>query len=157
MRKTLEITTGRHPFQVAIVAACPLSALLIIIGGVNPPSLERILGPQYVTLWLAVLVASGALTLVGIWWRHPLGWGIMVESGGLFGLATATTVYCTAIGIQSGLRGLASGMLIFAIAVACWWRALQAIRDVMRLHRAQADSVTHTVELLAEPGDGDRP
>lgn len=147
-RKPLEITTGRHPFQVAIVAACPLVALTIMLAEREPRSLDNALPAGFVNVWLAAIAVNGLICLFGIYWRHPLGWGLMVECGGIIGLGAMVTVYSAAIAALSGLDALASGGLVTGIAVACWWRAVQIIRDVRRLRRVQARPAVVETRLL---------
>jgi hypothetical protein len=146
----LEITTGRHPFQVAIVAACPLSALTILATAREPRSLDTVLPDWFVTAWLVGFVVSGVLALIGMHWPHPLGWGLMVECGGILGLGAQTTVYSASLAIVNGLDALGSGALITAIAIACWWRAGQIVRDLIRLRRAQNRPVIATRLVLTE-------
>lgn len=151
MRKALEVTTGRHPFQVAVVVACPLAAVAILIASREPRSLDNTLPSGFVTVWLVAIALNGLIALFGIYWRHPLGWGLMVECGGVLGLGAMITVYCAAIAVTNGLDALASGGLITGIAVACWWRGAQIIRDLRLLHRAQQQPVIEQRELLMEP------
>lgn len=150
MRKTLEITTGRHPFQVAIVAACPIASIAVMIASREPRSLNNALPDGFVNIWLAAIALNGVIALFGIYWRHPLGWGLIVECGGVLGLGAMVTVYCAAIAALSGLNALASGGLITGIAVACWWRGAQIIRDIRRLRRAQARPVVEQRLVLVE-------
>jgi hypothetical protein len=150
VRKTLEITTGRHPFQVAIVAACPLSSLIILITDRQPRSLNTALPDWFVNAWLIGFVVSGILALIGMHWRHPLGWGLMIECGGLGGLGAQTAVYSASLALVNGLDALGTGGLVTAIATACWWRAGQIIRDIRRLRHAQARPVIATRLVLTE-------
>lgn len=163
MRRTLEITTGRHPFQVAIVGACLLSSLAIIATGYQPRSVARALPDAFLKIWLGALAVNSLIALGGMFWSRPLRRGLVAEAGGLIGLAAMTSVYSASIARLSGWDALGTGGLVLGIAVACWWRAGQIVRDVRRLNRAQTDPVLQSRLLLTEPapaerrGDGERP
>lgn len=155
-RKILTITTGRHPFQVAIVAACPLVAITVLLSSREPRSLDNALPAGFVNVWLAAIAVNGLITLAGMYWRHPYGYGLMTECGGIIGLGAMVTVYCFAIAALAGLDALASGGLITGIAIACWWRAIQLIRDIRRLRHARVQVrpvVQHQLVMTDEPQD----
>lgn len=158
-RRIVDITPGRHPFQVAIVAACPLVAITILLSSREPRSLDNALPAGFVNVWLAAIAVNGLIALVGMYWRHPLGWGLMVECGGIIGLGAMVSVYCAAIAALAGLDALASGGLITGIAIACWWRAGQLIRDIRRLRHARVEIrpvVEHRLVYTDDPDPGGR-
>ncbi len=156
MRKALEVTTGRHPFQVAIVAACPISGAFILITGYSPRSVQSSLPAGFVNVWLAALVVNGLIALVGAYWKRPLPFGLRMECGGIIGIGAMTTVYSAAIAVQSGLDAIAAGSLVTGIAVACWWRVGQIVRDIRRVTRAQSTGVLETRIVLTEPDPHDQ-
>lgn len=152
MRKLLEITTGRHPFQVATVAACPLAALAILITREHPPSLDAALPPPLADMWLVALAAGGVTGLVGAYWPRELDTGLLTEGSGVALLASMLTIYATALFLVNGSAAVASGAFLLAIAVAGWWRAAQIIADVRKVWRAQAEGLTSSVRILSDPG-----
>jgi hypothetical protein len=160
MRRTVIITTGRHPFQVAITATCLLSSIVILVTGSYPPSFVRGMPPGFVNIWLYVLSVDAVLTLMGIYWRGKLTSALLIEAGGVIGIAATTAVYSVVMATFSGLNALGAGGFITGISIACWWRAVQCVLDSRRLDRAENQRVTHTRVLLVEPGpadNGERP
>lgn len=154
MRKLLEITTGRHPFQVAVVAACPLASLAIIITGNHPPSLDAALPPPLADLWLYALAAGGVAAQVGAFWNGELDTGLITEGGGVAVLGSMLTVYVAALFLVNGTAALGSGAFILSLAVAAWWRSAQISHDVRKVWRAQREGLTTNVRTLIDPGPG---
>lgn len=155
MRRTLQITTGRHPFQVAIVGACLLSSIAIIITGYQPRSVVRALSDGFMKVWLAALAVNALIALGGMFWSRPLRRGLVAEAGGLLGLAALTSVYSASLIRLAGWEAIGTGGMVFGIAAACWWRSAQIMRDLRRLHRAQTDPVVQSRLVLTEPATGD--
>lgn len=158
MPKTLEITTGRHPLQVAVVLACTLTAASVIITQQYPASLTAALPGRFVDIWLVLLLANGLVTLGGTFWRNALINRLMIESGGVMGLAATLSIYVVSLGIISGGRALGAAGLVAGLALGLWWRSFQIIRDVHRITVASRAAVLHTPTLLAEQParDGDQ-
>ena len=154
MRKLLEITTGRHPFQVATVAACPLAAVAIIATGNHPSSLDAALPPPLADVWLVVLAVSGLGAQAGAFWPGELDTGLLVEGGGIAVLASMLTIYASALFIVNGTTAIGPGAFLLALAVAAWWRAAQIVRDVRKVWRAQREGLTADVRALADPDAG---
>lgn len=151
MRKLLEITTGRHPFQVAVVAACPLASLAILASGEHPPSLDLTLPRPMADVWLVTLAVSGIAAQVGAYWRGELDTGLLVEGAGVALMASMLTIYATALLLVQGPTGFGAAGFLAALAVAGWWRAGQAWRDTRKVWRAQREGLTANVRLLADP------
>lgn len=152
VRKLLEITTGRHPFQVATVAACPLSAIAIMITGDHPASLDAALPRPFADVWLVILAAGGVVATVGAYWTGDLDTGLITEGAGVALLASMLTIYAAALFLVNGGAGLGAGSFLLAIAVAGWWRAGQTVRDVIKVWRAQREGLTANVRTLIDPG-----
>lgn len=157
MRKLLEITTGRHPFQVAVIAACPVISAAILITGKSPPSLAAALPAQYDEVWLAALAVGGVGALTGAYWRGELDNGLLIEGSGVSAIGAMVTVYAAALLVVQGATAIGPATFLAAIGVACWWRAMQIARDVRKVWRAQSDGLTETVKLLTDPDDPARP
>lgn len=154
MRRLLEITTGRHPFQVAVVAACPLASLAIIITGNHPPSLDAALPPPLADVWLVVLAVGGVAAQVGAFWNGDLDTGLIAEGGGVAVLGSVLTVYVAALFLVNGTAALGSGAFILSLSVAAWWRAGQIVHDVRKVWRAQREGLTTNVRTMIDPGPG---
>lgn len=152
MRKLLEITTGRHPFQVATVAACPLSAIAILVTNEHPPSLDLALPPPLADVWLFCLAASGVVALTGAYWTGKLDTGLLTEGGGVAVLASALTTYGAALFVVNGGNAIGAGAFLLAIAVAGWWRTVQIVVDVRKVWRAQRAGITAAPVRLVDPG-----
>lgn len=156
MRKLLEITTGRHPYQVLTAAAGPLSAIAIAITSSPPASLVRALPHPWTEFWLALLAVGGIVTLVGAYGRGDLDNMLITEAGGVALYASMITIYAAALFVSSGANAAAAGGFLTALAVAGWWRVGQIIRDVRRVWAAiAAGSCTEQVEVLTDPDDPD--
>lgn len=154
MRKLLEITTGRHPFQVATVMACPLASIAIMITGEHPASLDAALPPPLADLWLVALAVSGVGATIGAYWPGDLDTGLLVECGGMSILASMLTIYAAALFWVNGSAALGPGSFILAISLAAVWRAVQLAHDVRKVWRAQREGLTANVRTLIDPGNG---
>lgn len=150
MRKLLEITTGRHPFQVAVVAACPLAAVAILATGEYPPSLEAALPRPFGDVWLWGLALGGISAQAGAYWRGDLDNGLVIECGGVALMASMLTIYASALILVQGAHAVAAAGFLAGIAVAGWWRAGQIIADVRKVWRAQREGLTADVRVLTE-------
>lgn len=153
MRKLLEITTGRHPFQVLTAAAGPIAALSIAVGGSPPASLIRALPHPWTEFWLALLAIGGIVTLVGAYGRGDLDNMLITEAGGVALYASMITIYAAALFLVSGANAAAAGGFLAALAGAGWWRVGQIIRDVRKVWQAVAAGACTQVEALADPDD----
>lgn len=155
MRKLLEITTGRHPFQVATVAACPVASLAVLLTGNHPPSLDAALPDPFTDAWLLLLAGGGITATAGAYWPGDLDTGLIVEAGGMSALAAMLTIYVGAMFLVSGPDALAAGGFLTAIAAAGWWRIGQLARDLRKVWRAQREGLTETVRVLLDPPPDD--
>ena len=151
MRKMLEITTGRHPYQVMTAAAGPIAALAIAFTASPPASLVRALPHPWTEAWLALLAIGGIVTLVGSYGRGELDNMLITEAGGVALYASMLTIYAAALFLVSGGNAAAAGGFLTALAVAGWWRVAQIIRDVRKVWAAIAAGACTQVEALADP------
>jgi hypothetical protein len=157
MRRLLEIRSGRHPFQVLVVSACPLAAVAVLATGRFPPSLVAALPHPFADLWLALLATSGVITLLGTYWRGDLDNGLLIEGGGMTMLAAMLNIYVAALFVVSGSAAVAAGAFLGALGAAGWWRAWQIGVDVRKVWRAQRDGLTANVRVLIEPPERPAP
>lgn len=151
----LEITTGRHPYQVLTAAAGPLAALVIAVGGSPPLSLVTALPHPWTEFWLALLAVGGIVTLVGSYAHGELDNMLITEAGGVALYASMITIYAAALFLVSGMNAAAAGGFLTALAIAGWWRVGQIIRDVRKVWAAVAAGACTQVEALADPDDPD--
>ncbi len=154
VRKLLEITTGRHPYQVLTAAAGPLAATVIAVGGSPPASLILALPHPWTEFWLALLAVGGIVTLVGAYGRGDLDNMLITEAGGVALYTSMITIYAAALFLSAGLAAAAAGGFLTALAAAGWWRVGQIVNDVRKVWAARAaGSCTAQVELLTDPDD----
>jgi len=151
VRKMLEITTGRHPYQVLTAAAGPLSALAIAFTGSPPASLSRALPHPWTEFWLVLLAVGGIVTLVGSYAHGDLDDMLITEAGGVALYASMISVYAAALFLVSGANAAAAGGFLTALAVAGWWRLGQIVRDVRRVWAAVAAGACTQADVLTDP------
>lgn len=142
MRRLLEITTGRHPYQVLVAVTGPLCALAITITGSTPVSLSRALPHPYTEFWLALLAIGGCVTLIGAYGRGELDNMLIVEAGGVALFSSMISIYVGALFIVAGTGAATAGGFMGALALAGWWRVGQIIRDVRKVWAALAAGIT---------------
>jgi hypothetical protein len=152
VRKLLEIRSGRHPFQVATAAACPIAALNALITGSLPPSVQAALASPYAEAVLTVLAVGGVVSLIGSYYPGELIAGLLTEGGGIAAMAGMLSVYAAALFLVSGLNAAAAGGFLVALSAAAWWRAGQILVDVRKVHRARRRGITAQVSALVDPG-----
>jgi len=151
------VTPGRHPFEVALLAACLAVGALLVITGSRPPSLTRGLPEAVVTVWLALVAVGGATGLLGVYWRR-LDTGLLIEFAGVVAISAACALYVAALFALNPLpTALGTGGLITGVAAGAAWRAGQCIADLLRLRRAVVAPVEIELPLLVDPHDNPSP
>lgn len=151
------VTPGRHPFEVALLAACLAVGALLVITGSRPPSLTRGLPEVIVTVWLALVAVGGATGLLGVYWRR-LDTGLLIEFAGVVAISAACALYVAALFALNPLpTALGTGGLITGVAAGAAWRAGQCIADLLRLRRAVVAPVEIELPLLVDPHDNPSP
>jgi hypothetical protein len=159
--RPLRITSGRHPFQVAVVGAVPVVIASLLISGTRPTALLA-LGPWAATAWLVLCGLGGVGVMVGAFWRGRLQTALAVEGGALTMVASMLALWVTVVTFQFGLAALVSGGLVTGITTAAWWRVGQLFRDLRKLRAASHHPRIVRYPLLAEdgepqPGTGGKP
>ncbi len=130
--RTVPVVSGRHPFQVAVlVAAVSVGTVLAITAAV--PKSAAAMPPLVQALWVFLLISSGAVALLGAFWRGHVGTALGLELAGVLLLAGGTSMYAVALFAVSGMQALAAGGFVVSLAGASWWRAGQIRRDLRQL------------------------
>lgn len=148
--RPVQVTTGRHPFEIAILAATVFVGLVLAVTGRAPRSAEETMGHAVLTLWMTLLSLAGLIALVGAWWRGRIETGLRVEMAGVLLLAAGVSMYVIAVFTVSGWAALVAGGFVAAIAVGAWARAVQIGLDLRRIDRAGR---VQAIPLLGEGGD----
>lgn len=127
------ITSGRHPYQLAVHLAAVLSAVAILLGGEVPRSAREVMSGPVLVLWVALLILSGVGGAAVVWWPGELRTALRVELGGVLLLAGGTSMYAIALVATAGFQASVAGAFVSGLAVGSWWRAAQIGRDVRRV------------------------
>lgn len=152
--RPVQVTSGRHPFEVAVLAAAALCGAALITTGVSPRSVAAAMPDIVQTLWQVGLLAGGTIGLVGAFWPGKLAAQLGAEAVGVTCLGTATTMYTVALFAVTGSQALAAGSFVGAVAVASWTRIVQIASDLHKVAAASAHGNTADVTLLVEDRRG---
>ena len=148
--RTVQVTSGRHPFEAAILTATVFVGLVLAVTGRAPRSAEETMGHAVLALWMTLMSLAGLIALVGAWWRGRVETGLRVEMAGVLLLAGGVSMYVIAVFTVSGWAALVAGGFVAAIAVGAWARAIQIGVDLRRIDRAGR------AQLVPLGGGGDR-
>lgn len=148
--RPVQITSGRHPFEVSFLVAALLCGLTLLVAGQRPASVTAAMPGLVQAAWEIGLVVAGLVGVAGVTWRGRLSTALGVELLGVTTLGTATTMYAIALYVVSGLAAIAAGAFVTAVAVASWWRVAQIVRDLRRVARAAESGALADVPLLVE-------
>lgn len=148
--RPIQVSTGRNPFEVAILVAAVLAGVTTLVHGVPPRSVLATMSPLIQQVWQYELLGGGMLGLVGVWWPGKLFAALQLERIGVGVLGAATTMYAIGIAVYTGLAGVVAGSFVVAIALSCWARVVLITRDIHRADRATRTGCTAEVTLLAE-------
>ncbi|WP_326561357.1 hypothetical protein [Micromonospora sp. NBC_01796] len=129
----IRIRSGRHPFQITLLAATLACGLAQLIVDVRPRSVSTSMPILVQNVWEWGLVVVGIAGLLGIAWRGRLSTGLGIELGAMFVLGTTTGMYAFALFAVSGTAALTSSTFIAAIAVGSGWRAVEILSDLRDL------------------------
>lgn len=129
----MAITSGRHPYQVAVHIAALAGGLTLVLADRVPRSVAESMSRPVQVLWLVLLVLAGVAALVGAWWPGLVDTGLLVELGGVALLAGAALMYVIALFAAVGWQAVGPGAFMSGISAGSWWRAWQIVRDLRRL------------------------
>ena len=147
--RPVQVTTGRHPFESAILAATVFVGVVLAVTGRAPRSAEETMGHAVLVLWMTLLAFAGLIALVGAWWRGSVETGLRVEMAGVLLLAAGVSMYVIAVFTVSGWAALVAGGFTASIAAGAWARAVQIALDLRKIDRAD---VVREIPLLVEDG-----
>ncbi|GLY21708.1 hypothetical protein [Micromonospora sp. NBRC 101691] len=150
MRRPVTVTTGRHPFEVAVLAAALLCGVALTITGLRPTSVTTGMPGTVQAIWQFGLIAAGGVGLAGVWWRGHLSVALGIELVGVATLGTVTTMYAIALYAVSGRQAIAAGAFVAGVAFAAWWRVAQIGVDLHRVTAAINAGSAGDVHLLVE-------
>ncbi|MFI6228640.1 hypothetical protein ACIBCR_15165 [Micromonospora echinospora] len=136
----MAITSGKHPYQVALHLSAVTAAVAMVASGNVPRSAEQVMAGPVLVMWVALLVLSGLAGAVMVWWpsRWTLVTALRVELGGVFLLAGGASMYAIALFATAGLQAVVAGGFVSGLAVGSWWRSAQILRDVRRVSEMRA-------------------
>ncbi|GAB7053138.1 hypothetical protein [Catenuloplanes indicus] len=148
--RPVQVTSGRHPFEAAILVATVFVGVVLAVTREVPRSASQTMPHGLITVWMVMLAAAGLVALLGAWWRGSVETGLRVEMAGILLLAGGVTMYVIAVFTVSGMAALVAGGFTAAIACGAWARAGQIGLDLRRIDRAGR---VEAVPLLVEDGD----
>lgn len=151
-RQPVRVVTGRHPYEVAVLAAAPIAAVALMATGTRPRSVSEGMRESVVVGWEIGLILAGLIALVGVWWpgkvRNSLAW----ERVGVFLLGTTLSMYVVAVFAASGTSAIVAGGFVGALAVASWVRVAQIWQELRKLDAVRDAPVAHVPMPVV--GDG---
>ncbi len=148
--RPVKVVTGRHPFEVAILAAAAICGLALAVTDTSPRSAATAMPGLIQVMWQVLLIGGGVIGLVGVWWPGRILAQLGTEMVGVLLLGTATSMYAVALFTVSGAQALAAGSFVTAAALASWSRVWQIVRDLRRTAAAELRGEMKAVPLLVE-------
>lgn len=130
MVRPIAVPGRLRPHEVLLLGWSLLFGVVGLWKAPAPGSLEHLVPHWQVLTWSAALAVSGAVGLVGCYWRRGSPMSAQLESGGLLIGAGAILFYCAAIIHIAGLSGLFPAGVIGSWMAANIWRAVQLWRDM---------------------------
>lgn len=131
------ITSGRHPYQIAVHLAAALGGASMVLADRVPRSVSEVMSGPLIVLWAVLLILSGVAVLAGVAWRGKASTGLYAELGGVCVLAGGTSMYAVSLFAVAGLQALVAAMFISGLAFGSWWRSVQIVRDIRRLSEVE--------------------
>lgn len=152
--RTLRIMPGRHPFEVALLAACAIVGGVMVATGIRPPSVQAGYAETVVTAWLACVAVGGLVGLLGVYWRGSPDDGLLVEAAGVGAIAAACLLYVVGLYVTQPLGGaFTAGGLLAGIAAGGAWRLAQCVNGWRKIRTALAGMAVDA-EARVDPDNG---
>lgn len=128
----------RTPDSLAVLIACALAGIVVLITGVHPPSMVATTGYASAVVWALVFTAASLIALLGLLWPAPVGWAI--ELAGRVPLAATAAGYVLALlDYTTSLGAVIVVAIIAAVAVASLARAIALAVRIVRFRSALLD------------------
>lgn len=157
-RRPVYITPGRHPFEVAPLAACAVVGTVMTVAHMRPPALLAGYPDTIITAWLALIGLGGLAGLLGVFWRGSVDDGLLIEFAGVTGVAAACNLYVIALyATQPFGNAFTAAGLLSGLGAGATWRAGQCLTEWRRVRRGVVQQVRVELPLLTEgdsPGGG---
>lgn len=126
------IPPSRHPFQAWIMVACIIAGAGNLVD--SQSAINDVLPAYIVKIWAISLLAAGALTLTGAYFKDRI-MGLLIERAGLTTLCGAAVCYGVAIILVAGPAAAVPGPLTISIGIAAGWRVIHVNRELKVLSR----------------------
>lgn len=114
---------GRHPFQVYLLALCVVSGTPLVLGLVEPRTIEAALPGWLATAWGIFLLTGAAVALVGSYWQGDYANALTLERIGLVLVGSAAVIYGVVIFTVLDWAGFVSACITAGFGVSCLSRA----------------------------------
>lgn len=130
MTRPIAVPGRLRPHEVLLLAWSLVFGAVGLWQAPAPATLAALVPHWEVLAWSAGLAVSGAVGLLGCFWRRGSAMAAQLEMGGLLIGAGSILLYCAAILLVGGWKGLFAAGLVGAWMLANLWRAGQLRRDV---------------------------
>ena len=130
-RPVVVVTGKRRPHEVFLLASSLILGVLFLLGAPRPPSVDHVWFPW----WATALAGSGAMALIGCYWRRNLWMALALERAGLLFNACCCFVYAVMVVSHNGWRALFAAWFFASWVVADVVRSLQISNDLRSLGR----------------------
>ena len=131
------LTGKRRPHELMLLGFSILSGVAFLLGAPRPASMGSEMGGTWVDLWAASLAISGAVGLLGCYWKDNLRQGLLLERSGMLIGAAAVFGYAMQVYSYNGTKALFAGGFCLAWAFSNVARSLQIGKDLDSLRGAR--------------------
>ena len=131
VRRSLPEAVITSPFEFFLSAAMIIVGLSLVLLGAEPHSLEIFMPQWFVYGWGATVTVGGFATCYGLIKRSPI-----TEAFGLRLLSLSTFAYSACVFIVLHAGGVATGLLMFALACSYYFR-IYTIVSAERIMKSQ--------------------
>lgn len=147
------ITSGRHPYEVVLLAAAPVVAAILALTNTRPAVVDEAMPGPVRVVWMVLLALAGVIGLTGVFWPGTVTASLSIEAIGVLVLGTAATMYTVGIVAYTGLPGAAAGGFVAAVGAGSWWRLSQIWRDLRTFDQAvKAQLIAEVTTLIGQRG-----
>lgn len=121
------------PRAIFILALCVVSGTPLMLGAVEPGSMDALITPLIVRLWGISLVLGALVTLAGMSWRRSI-MGVLLEQMGSVAVGGCSLFYAVAIMLEAGWSGLVAAGIVTGWGLSCLFRWYQLERLIRETH-----------------------